>query len=231
MKGHGRVKVLLVCENELERAGLSAILNNDREISVIGEVSALSEAPRSAEQFRPDIILCSYHEFSAHTLKIAEQVAVQSRSGIPIYMIFLATFPGDQVINLLRIGRCTVLDRRISPAELIAAIRVSIAGYTPVKDDVVGNLARASVALKGSNHSSREHLLSLTRRERNVFELMVQGLSNPEIAAWLKVAESTVKSHVQGILSKLDVRDRVQAVIYAYEAGIVSRPPQRESQK
>ncbi|MER5769260.1 response regulator transcription factor [Streptomyces sp. NPDC001985] len=162
-------------------------------------------------------------------MKIAEQVALQSRDGVPIYLIFLATFPGDQLVNLLRIGRCTVLDRRISPTELIAAIRVTIAGYTPVKDEVVGNLARASVSLKGSSHSGKDHLLSLTRRERNVFELMVQGLSNPEIAAWLKIAESTVKSHVQGILGKLEVRDRVQAVIYAYEAGIVRRPSHQET--
>ncbi|MFE1943787.1 response regulator transcription factor [Streptomyces massasporeus] len=160
---------------------------------------------------------------SHQTISLAERLAAQSEESNPIHLIVLLPSLDDQDIELLRIDRCIVLDRHMSSAELVAAIRVTAAGYLPVRSDLAGSLARASVSLKGASGAAGKQVLNLTKRERRVFELMIQGLSNPEIAAALNVAESTVKSHVQGILNKLDLRDRIQAVIYAYEAGLVPR--------
>ncbi|MDT9701776.1 response regulator transcription factor [Streptomyces sp. P17] len=215
------IEILLVCEDQLECAGLVALLSKDRGISIVGDTSSVAVAQRLTSSLKPDVILCSERVLSHQTIELAEKITERSEEAKPVHFIVLLSSLDDQGIELLRIDRCIVLDRRMSSAELIAAIRVTAAGYLPVRSDLAGNLARASVSLKGASAAAGERVRNLTNRERRVFELMIQGLSNPEIAADLKVAESTVKSHVQGILNKLDLRDRIQAVIYAYEAGLV----------
>ncbi|MFE7130633.1 LuxR C-terminal-related transcriptional regulator [Streptomyces sp. NPDC057638] len=223
MVARGDIGVLLVSEDQLERAGLHAVLGRDSGILIVGDAESPGEAHRVASLCKPDVILCSERSLSRETLVLAERLAAQSSDARPVHLIVLVPSPDDQAINLLRIGRCTLLGRGVSPSDLIAAVRVTAAGYMPIRTDLARNLAAASVSLKGSSHETLERVRSLTKRERRVFELMIQGLSNPEIAVGLGVAESTVKSHVQSILGKLDLRDRVQAVIFAYEAGIVRR--------
>ncbi|MEU9609266.1 response regulator transcription factor [Streptomyces sp. NPDC048057] len=223
MVSRGEIGVLLISEDQLERAGLHAVLGRDPGIVIVGDVDSPGEAQRVASLCKPDVILCSERMVSRETLVLAERLAAQSNDARPVHLIVLVPSPDDQAISLLRIGRCTLLGRGVSPTDLIAAIRVTAAGYMPIRTDVARSLAAASVSLKGASQETLEQVRSLTKRERRVFELMIQGLSNPEIATGLGVAESTVKSHVQNILGKLDLRDRVQAVIFAYEAGIVRR--------
>lgn len=217
------ISVFLVCEDQLECAGMIALLSNDRGISIVGNTPSVATAQRMTSTLRPNIVLCSERSLSHQTISLAERLAAQSEESNPIHLMVLLPSLDDQDIELLRIDRCVVLDRHMSSAELVAAIRVTAAGYLPVRSDLAGSLARASVSLKGASGAAGKQVLNLTKRERRVFELVIQGLSNPEIAAALNVAESTVKSHVQGILNKLDLRDRIQAVIYAYEAGLVPR--------
>lgn len=225
------IGVFLVCEDQLECAGLIALLNNDRGISIVGDTPSAATAQRMTSTLRPNVVLRSERALSHQTIELAEKIAEQSNESNPIHLIVLLPSLNDPDIELLRIDRCIVLDRHMSSAELVAAIRVTAAGYLPVRSDLAGNLARASVSLKGASGIAGKQVLNLTKRERRVFELMIQGLSNPEIAAALNVAESTVKSHVQGILNKLDLRDRIQAVIYAYEAGLVQRSFHLEEQR
>ncbi|MBO0837753.1 MAG: response regulator transcription factor [Actinobacteria bacterium] len=138
-------------------------------------------------------------------------------------MIILTSAAGEYAIDLMRSGNCAILDKKISSEELVAAIRIAVAGYMPVKEKLMVNLARATIRLQGAGNGAGEHLRTLTRQERRVLVLIIQGLSNPEIAADLTLAESTVKSHVQAILKKLGLRDRAQIIIYAYEGGLVYR--------
>lgn len=217
------ISILLICEDQLECAGLIALLSNDRGISIVGDAPSAAAAQRLISTLKPDVVLCSERALSHQSIELAEKLAEQSKDAKPIHLIVLLPSVDNKEIELLRIDRCIVLDRRMTSAELVAAIRVTAAGYLPVRSDLAGNLARASVNLKGASGTAGEQVRNLTKRERRVFELMIQGLSNPEIAADLNVAESTVKSHVQGILNKLNLRDRIQAVIYAYEAGLVRR--------
>lgn len=223
MVGRGEVGVFLVCEDQLDLAGLKAVLGKEPGMVIVGDVESPAEVQRVASGCRPDVILCSERVLSRGTLMLAERIAAQSGDARPVHLIVLVPSPDAQAVRLLRIGRCTLLGRSIGPAELIAAVRLTAAGYLPVRTDLVRNLATASVSLKGTTQETLDRVRTLTKRERRVFELMIQGLSNPEIAAGLGVAESTVKSHVQKVLGKLDLRDRVQAVIFAYEAGIVRR--------
>jgi DNA-binding NarL/FixJ family response regulator len=219
----GNISILLVCEDQIECAGMVALLSNDRGISIVGDASSAAAAQRMISALNPDVVLCSERVLSHKTVELAEVIAARPKDAKSIYLILLLPSLDEEDIELLRIDRCIVLDRRLNSAELVAAIRVTAAGYLPVRSDLAGNLARASVSLKGASGTAGQQVKNLTKRERRVFELMIQGLSNPEIAADLKVAESTVKSHVQGILTKLNLRDRIQAVIYAYEAGLVRR--------
>nr|WP_240979652.1 response regulator transcription factor [Streptomyces sp. HNM0574] len=208
----------------MDRAGLNAVFGKEPGMAIVGDIESPATAQRVACRYRPDVILCSERVLSRETLVLAERIAAQSSDARPVHLIVLVSSLDDQAVSLLRIGRCTLLSRSVGPAELIAAVRMAAAGYLPVRTDLARNLATASVSLRGASQETLEQVRNLTRRERRVFELMVQGLSNPEIAAGLGVAESTVKSHVQNILGKLALRDRVQAVIFAYEAGIVRRP-------
>ncbi|MFF4389788.1 MULTISPECIES: response regulator transcription factor [unclassified Streptomyces] len=210
---------------------MTALLNNDRGISIVGDTPSVATAQKIASSLRPDVVLRSERSLSYQTIELAEKLAEQSEESNPTHLIVLLPSLDDQDVELLRIDRCIVLDRHMSSTELVAAIRVTAAGYLPVRSDLAGSLARASVNLKGASGAAGKQVLNLTKRERRVFELVIQGLSNPEIAGALNVAESTVKSHVQGILSKLDLRDRIQAVIYAYEAGLVQRSFQLEAQR
>jgi DNA-binding NarL/FixJ family response regulator len=210
------VRVLLVDDDDLMRAGLRAVLSSDPRLEVVGEAGDGAFAIERARTLRPDVVLMD--------------VRMPGLDGIAATRELLAAAPGTRVVMLttfeedeyifggLSAGASGFLLKRTRPEELIAAIHTVAAGdalLSPsVTRRVVDRMARAPV---------RPAVVAdeLTPREREVLALVARGLTNAEIARDLVVEESTVKTHVKRILAKLDLRDRVQAVIYAYETGLV----------
>jgi DNA-binding NarL/FixJ family response regulator len=211
-------RVLIVDDDELMRAGLIAVLSSDPEIEIVGEASTGRIAVRLAREVRPEVVVMDVRmpdlDGIAATRELAS-VAPEAK------VLILTTFEQDDYIfGGLRAGASGFLLKRTRPEELIAAVHTVAAGDSllspSVTRRVIDHMARAPVAAHGS-HASIE---VLTSREREVLGLIARGLSNAELASALVVEESTIKTHVKRILSKLDLRDRVQAVIFAYEAGL-----------
>lgn len=223
MAGRETVGVLVVCEDTLELAGLRALLSGRPGIEIVGEADSLADIPQLAAELNPDVIVDIERSFDARTVDSTAKMIRHVNSVMSARMIILTSAPGEFEIDLMRSGSCAILDKKISSEELIAAIRVAAAGYMPVKEKLMVDLARATIRLQGSGNGAAGQLSTLTAQERKVLTLIIQGLSNPEIAAALTLAESTVKSHVQGILKKFGLRDRAQVIIYAYEGGLAYR--------
>lgn len=217
------VGVVVVSEDSIGRAGLKALLGGRPGITIVGEALSLAELPRLIVEREPDVIVDIEYPLNVRTVDSTARMIKYVNSVTSARMIILTSAPGEVEIDLMYGGKCTILDKKISSEDLIAAIRISVAGYMPVNEKVMANLVRATVRLRGSGNGAAEHLRTLTRQERRVLMLITQGLSNHEIAVDLALAESTVKSHVQGILKKLGLRDRAQIIIYAYEGGLVGR--------
>jgi DNA-binding NarL/FixJ family response regulator len=213
------VGVLLVDDDDLMRAGLRAVLSSDKNIEVVGEAVDGRDAVGRFGRLKPDVVLMDVRmprlDGISATREIAE-AAPESR------VLILTTFEEDDYIfGALNAGASGFLLKRTRPEELIEAIHTVAAGDAllapSVTRRVVDNMARAPA----SGVRNEPRLEELTQREREVLELMARGLSNQEIADELVVEHSTVKTHVKRVLMKLGVRDRVHAVILAYETGVV----------
>jgi DNA-binding NarL/FixJ family response regulator len=192
-------------------------------MKIVGEAFSLADLPQLAVELNPDIILDVEYSLDSRTVDSAAKMIRYIGSVTSSRFIILTSSPGEFGIELMRSGNCALLDKKIGYEELVAAIRMAVAGYIPVKEKLMVSLARAAIRLEEPEGAAAGNLDLLTRQERKVLMLIIQGLSNPEIAADLTLAESTVKSHVQGILKKLGLRDRVHIIIYAYERGLIGR--------
>jgi DNA-binding NarL/FixJ family response regulator len=217
----GPVRVLLVDDDDLMRAGLRAVLRSDPAVEVVGEAANGRSAVTAARTHRPDVVLMDVRMPDLDGIAATREVLAVSPE---IRVVILTTFEQDDYIfGALSAGASGFLLKRTSPEELLAAIRTVAAGDSLLSPSVtrivVDRVARQPVA--GSATDGR--LDDLTPREREVLALIARGLSNGEIGAELVIEESTVKTHVKRILMKLGLRDRIQAVIFAYESG-VTRP-------
>jgi DNA-binding NarL/FixJ family response regulator len=214
------VGVMIVDDDGLMREGLRAVLSSDERIEVVEEAADGRVAVQRARHARPDVVLMDVRMPELDGIAAtAELLAAAPDSRVMI----LTTFEDDAYIfGALRAGASGFLLKRSSPEDLIAAIHTLAAGDALLSPSVtqrlIDRVARHPVIGGGANPQLDE----LTPREREVLELIAQGLSNREIAAELTVEETTVKSHVKRVLMKLQARDRVQAVIFAYESGLVS---------
>ena len=226
MNESGRLRVLLADDQPLLRMGFRLILEGEDGLEVVGEASDGADAVRQVEQLDPDVVLM---DVRMPTLDGIEATRAITGSGARARVIILTTFDLDEYAFAgLQAGASAFLLKDVAPAELVQAVRVVASGDAVVAPRVTQRLLETYV--RGAVQAAappapppRDPLLEeLTPRETEMLEAMSEGLSNAEIAHRYFLSEATVKTHVRRILTKLHLRDRVQAVVYAYETGLVT---------
>jgi DNA-binding NarL/FixJ family response regulator len=211
------IRVLIADDQALMRTGFRMILDAQDDIEVVGEAIDGADAIRRFEALSPDVVVMDVRMPTMDGIEATRRLSALER---PARVLILTTFDlDDYVYEALRAGASGFLLKDRPPEELVAAVRVIAAGEALLAPSVTRRLieefARRAPAVKPAA------LDQLTEREREVLVLMARGLSNAEIARTLFVAETTVKTHVGRVLHKLGLRDRAQAVVLAYESGLV----------
>jgi DNA-binding NarL/FixJ family response regulator len=216
------ITVLLVDDQPLLRMGFRLILEGEDDLSIVGEASDGADAVRQVRDLKPDVVLM---DVRMPVLDGIEATRAITATGASARVIILTTFDVDEYAFAgLQAGASAFLLKDVAPAELIQAVRVVASGDAVVAPRVTQRLLETYVrgAARPAASAPRDPLLEdLTPRETEMLEAMAEGLSNAEIAHRYFLSEATVKTHVRRILTKLHLRDRVQAVVYAYETGLV----------
>ena len=218
------VSVLLADDQPLVRTGFRMILESVPRLSVVGEASDGREAVRAARSLLPDVVLMDVRMPGMDGIEATREIVGWARPlGHRVRVLALTTFDLDEyVVGALRAGASGFLLKDTPPAELLSAVRVIAEGSSVVSPAVLNRLLdRFATLLPLPDDVPVPPEDTLTAREREVLRLVARGWSNGEIAAHLVLGETTVKSHVGSILTKLGLRDRVQAVVHAYETGLV----------
>ena len=215
----GPIRVLVVDDQDLVRAGFCVILEAADGIAVVGEAGNGAEAVAQAQAHAPDVVLMDIRMPGMNGLEAARLI---TGAGAGPRVVMLTTFDFDEyVYEALRAGACGFLLKDAPRHDLIAAVRAAAAGDALLAPSVTRMLIEAFARRPPAMAPAPSALASLTARERDIVRLIARGRSNAEIAADLVVSEATVKTHVGHVLAKLGLRDRVQAVILAYETGMV----------
>ena len=221
------VRVLICDDQALVRGGFRAILDARPEIEVVGEAENGAQAVALAERRHPDVILM---DIRMPVLDGIEATRKLVADGSQARVIVLTTFDLDEYVHAaIRAGASGFLLKDVTPAKLVEAIGIVAQGDALLAPSVTRRLLERFAATLPVGDQSGDALAELTAREIEVLRLLAGGLSNAEIAAELVVTEATVKTHISSVLRKLGLRDRVQAVIAAYQTGLVrlgSAPPQ-----
>ncbi len=218
------VRVLLVDDDDLMRAGLRSVLSSDDTIEVVGEAGDGRAAVDAVRRLAPHLVLMDVRMPNVDGISATRDVLAANPE---VKIVILTTFEEDEYIfGALNAGASGFLLKRTSPEELIAAIHTVAAGDSLLSPSVTRRVVERMAGEPLADGSASDRLEELTPREREVLELLGRGLSNSEIAAAFVIEETTVKTHVKRILMKLHLRDRVQAVIFAYENGVI-RPGSR----
>jgi DNA-binding NarL/FixJ family response regulator len=214
--------VLLVDDQPLLRTGFRMILSAETDLRVVGEAGDGASAVELARRLRPDVVLMDIRMPGMDGIQATRALAGPGVEE-PVKVLILTTFGLDEyVVESLRAGASGFLLKDAPPEDLVEAIRIVAAGEALLAPSVTRRLLdRVASRLPPANEDTIPALSQLTEREMEVLKLMARGLSNAEIAEKLVVSETTVKTHVSRVLAKLDLRDRVQAVILAYETGLV----------
>jgi DNA-binding NarL/FixJ family response regulator len=215
------VRVLIVDDDDLMRAGLRGVLASDDAIDVVGEASDGRDAVYRTRLLSPDVVLMDVRMPDLDGISATRELLAAFPE---VKVVILTTFEQDDYIfGALSAGASGFLLKRTRPEELVAAVHTIAAGDSLLSPSVTSRVIERMAGQPAPDAASDARLEELTPREREVLEQMARGLSNAEIAEALVIEESTVKTHVKRVIGKLDVRDRVQAVIFAYEAGLA--PP------
>ena len=215
-------RVLLVDDQQLVRIGFRMILEGEDDIEVVGEAADGKAAIDAATRLRPDIIVMDIRMPVLDGIEATRRL-VRDRALPDARVLVLTTFDADEnVVEALRAGASGFLLKDVTPADFVAAIRTIARGDALLAPAVTRRLLdRYADRLPPVNRERNDRLRELTERELEVLTLIARGRSNREIAERLVVAEPTVKTHVSHVLDKLELRDRAQAVVLAYEAGLV----------
>ena len=220
------VRVLLVDDDDLMRAGLKAVLSSDPSIEFVGEAASGRTAIASVRALQPDLVLMDVRMPDLDGIAATREIVGGSAE---TKVVILTTFEQDDYIfGALNAGASGFLLKRTSPEDLLAAVHSVAGGDSLLSPSVTRTVIERMAHQPTPDLGSSDRLDELTPREREVLALIARGLSNGEIAGELVIEESTVKTHVKRILMKLRLRDRVQAVIFAYESG-VTQPGRRTS--
>jgi DNA-binding NarL/FixJ family response regulator len=215
------IRVLLADDEHLVRSGFRLILEAEDAIEVVGEASDGVEAVEKTKTLDPDVVLMDVQMPVKNGLVATREIVALGRTGSSRVMI-LTTFDLDEyVYEALRAGASGFLLKRAPAEDLVAGIRIVAAGDALLAPSVTRRLLSHFASRPPPRNEDVSLLNRLTQREREVFELIAQGHSNSEIAERLFLTEGTVKTHVNHIFEKLEVRDRTQAVIFAYDVGLV----------
>jgi len=215
-----RTRVLIVDDQPLLRAGFKSVLEASGQVDVVGEAATGAEAIEQARRLDPDVVLMDVRMPDMDGIEATRRMPQQK-------VLILTTFGLDEyIIEALRAGASGFLLKDAPVDDLLGAVRAVAAGDAQLSPAVTKRLLdQVARRLPAAVDHDEALLEELTARERDVLRLLAVGMSNAEIGEALVVSEATVKTHVSSVLSKLGLRDRVQAVIYAYENGLVAPSP------
>jgi DNA-binding NarL/FixJ family response regulator len=216
------IRVLLADDDALMRAGLGVVLDNAAGIDVVGEAGDGIRAVELCRALTPDVVLMDVRMPGIDGIEATRRVVA---AGLPTKVLVLTTFRHDEYVwGALRAGASGFLLKRASPERLVDAVHTVADGETLLDPAVTRDLVEHFVLNRPDVAAAEDtrRLAELTQREVQVLRLIAQGLSNDEIADLLVIAESTAKTHVKRILAKIGARDRAQAVVLAYRAGLMT---------
>ena len=215
------VRLLLADDEQLVRAGFRLILESEADFEVVGEAANGSEAVELTKKLDPDVVLMDIQMPEMNGLEATRRIAALDRHETSRVLV-LTTFETDEyVYEALRAGASGFLLKRTPAADLVSGIRIVASGEALLAPSVTRRLIDQFAHRPAVTRADTGALAEITEREREVLALVARGLSNSEIAEQLVLSEGTVKTHVKHIFGKLDLRDRTQAVIFAYNVGLV----------
>ena len=225
MSGGERLRVLLVDDHAMVRSGFAMVLSVEDDVEVVGEAADGQQALEMARATRPDVVLMDVQMPRMDGLEATRHLVAEDLG----HVVIVTTFDRDDYLfEALQAGASGFLLKNAGPEQLLEAVRAAGSGHALLAPEVtrrvIGAMAGERAPADGRGGAPRPEpaaLQHLTAREREVLVLLGRGLSNGEIAAELVLGEATVKTHVSHVLAKLHLRDRVQAVVYAYEAGLI----------
>ena len=214
------IRVLLVDDDELVRAGLAMILDAADDIKVVGEAATGSEAIQLAKDARPDVVLMDVKMPGMDGIEATRRITEHGDE--PPSVVIVTTFETDEFLfRSLQAGASGFVLKRTPPQDLLAGIRAVASGDGLLGPSVTKRIIEQFAGRPVADPGNRQRLEALTDRETETLKLLAQGMNNAEIADALYVSESTAKTHIRRILMKLGLRDRVAAVIFAYQAGLL----------
>jgi DNA-binding NarL/FixJ family response regulator len=218
------IRLLIVDDQSLVRTGLRLILDAQPDMTVVGEAADGRAAVALAHRQAVDVVLMDIRMAGVSGLEAARQLAAGGSRG-PARVLILTTFDLDEYIDeALSIGTSGFILKSASPEELVAAVRAVAAGEACLAPSVARRVIQAFARRRVRLSREPAELASLTEREREVLRHVAMGLSNREIADTLHVGENTIRTHVAHLLMKLNLRDRTQAAVLAFETGVADRP-------
>lgn len=216
------IRVLVVDDQAMVREGFAALLGAQHDIEIVGQAENGAVAVEMAAAHRPDVVLMDVRMPVMDGLEAARRILAEAPAPEATHVLMLTTFDvDDYVYDALQLGASGFLLKDALAEELVAAVRIVASGEALLAPSVTKRLIEQFAISRARPELSQERLEGLTERELEVMTLIGRGQSNQEIAAELFIAQQTVKTHVSKILAKLGLRDRVQAVVLAYDTGLV----------